>query len=40
MRLWDKCWMFIMFFFKNIFPFTLLLMIVFLLLSIMATAIL
>ena len=40
MRLWDKCWMFIMFFFKNIFPFTLSIMILFLLLSIAATIIL
>ena len=40
MRLWDKCWMVIMFFFKNIFPVALLAMIVFLLLSITATAIL
>ena len=40
MRLWDKCWMVIMFFFKNIFPVALLAMIVLLLLSITATAIL
>ena len=29
MRLWDKCWMVIMFFFKNILPVALLSMIVF-----------
>ena len=40
MKLYDKCWMCVMFFFKNIFPVALLSMIVFLLLSITATIIL
>ena len=40
MKLYDKFWMFVMFFFKDIFPVAFLSMIVFLLLSITATIIL
>ncbi len=38
MKLYDKCWMFVMFFFKNIFASVILLMVVFLLVSIRANA--